>query len=272
MASRRRTTIACALFCAACSSGGTAAEPSAPVAPVDSPADVRSILAKTRERYRNAKTYADEGTFRDVFYPGTDRESVTTGRFRTRWAAPDRLVFDLRIDPGPFSAADRLAVWTPRKGATKILFLGKTEDEASLDAALSSLQGVARGLTGLIPRWLGQGCRCSGTYESRGTVACGSSMCVELTATLRPDHRVTLVIDTASGALRKYRTNDVIHPQPMRADVLAGLSPSARESIEKHGLEPFEVEQTVDFQPTFDEPVDEAALTFDPSDDVTHPR
>jgi hypothetical protein len=240
-------------------------EPSAPVSSADSAADVQSILAKTRERYRNAKTYADEGTLRVVFEPGTDRERVTTGRFRTRWAAPDRLSFDLRIDPTKFSEAERLAVWTPRGGGTKTFFLDKIENAESLDSALSALQGVTNGLTGLVPRWLGQGCRCSGTYEARGIVACGPATCIELAATLRPNDRVTLSIDTATGALRKYSSVTLITPTPMPEELLVRLSPAAREAEQKRSLEPFEVQQTVDFDPKFDERIDEAAFTVDPS-------
>jgi hypothetical protein len=80
------------LVCAACSGTVAATDPSAPTGPAQPAQEVQAILAKTRDRYRNARSYSDEGTFRDVSNPGDgEKESITTGRFRTRWRAPDRL-------------------------------------------------------------------------------------------------------------------------------------------------------------------------------------
>ena len=92
-----------------------------------------------------------------------------------------------------------------------------------------------------------------------------SATCIELAATLRRDERITLTIDTATGALRKYSSVTLITPTPMPEALLAGLSPATREAAAKRSLEPFEVEQTVDFDPKFDERIDQAAFTVDPS-------
>ncbi len=256
------------LACTACGGGVSTADPAAPIAAPESAPDVSAILAKMTARYRSAKTYADVGTFRDVSHPGTDRESVTTASFRTKWVAPDRLLFDLRIDRTQYFDPDRLVVWTPTKGAIKRLFLGKIEDRPSLSDALYAFQGVTHGLTGLTPRWLVTGFATTATYEAGGTVACGSATCIELSAKLRENQRVTLSIDVATGALRKYVSSGTIAPRPLTPDMLEMLErmpPGKREALAQRALEPFEVQHTILFEPTFDAPIDESAFAFDPA-------
>lgn len=95
LAGRWRSLLVSVLFASAgCS--GSAADPTAPLAPTDSSPDVQAILSAMKARYRDAKTYSDEGTLRVVFEPGRDKEHVTSGRFKTRWVAPDRLSFALQ--------------------------------------------------------------------------------------------------------------------------------------------------------------------------------
>jgi len=262
----RAAAAASVLACAACSGTVAAPDPSAPAGPAEPAPEVQAILAKMRDRYRNARSYSDEGTFRDVSNPGeSEKESITTGRFRTRWRAPDRLRFDVRIEHDSFFPPETLAVWTPRVGVTKSLFLGRVDEETSLSGRpLRSLQGVSHGLTGIVPLWLVEGgCRCASTYELRGTSACGSTTCFELVATLRQDDRVTLFVDTATGGLRKYFRSRLT-PQPIAPEEFQFLPSAAHERFAARSLEPFDVEETIDIAPVFDVPVEESAFAYEP--------
>lgn len=252
--------------CTACSGGVTPPDPSAPLAPATSAPDVKAILARMSDRYRTAKAYGDEGTFRGVLHPGTDKELVTTARFHTRWVAPDRLRFELHVDADKFLPAKALAVWTPRAGVAKSWFLEKVRDENSLDGALGTMQGVSHGLTGLVPRWLvSSGCQLSSTYELRGTVACGSSKCFQLEGEPRQNEHTTLFISTSTSALLKYVDRATITPEPLTSEQLAQLPAEVRDQLSNASVEPFVVESTIEFYPTFDRPINESAFAFDPT-------
>ena len=131
-----------AAACAACSGGGTSADPSAPLTKPEAAPQVQSIIQNMRERYRSARTYSDEGTYRSVSRgPKGDVVGTFTARFRTRWRAPDRLGFEFHEDPSDFNSGGLIAVWTPRTGVTKSWFLDEEREDASLDDALGALQG-----------------------------------------------------------------------------------------------------------------------------------
>ncbi len=257
-----------AAACLACSGGGTSAEPSTPPATPEVAPQVQSILQHMRERYRSARTYSDEGTFRSVSRgPKGDVVGTFTARFRTRWSAPDRLRFEFHEDPSEFAPARLIAVWTPRTGVTKSWFLDEERDDASLDAALGALQGVSHRTTGLVPRWLYEGgCKCVAQYELRGKTSCGRSTCFEMAGAMTPERRVTLFVDISNYALRKVVWRSKLLLEPIPSEYLDRVPPEQRErlraTLEAHRND--EEEDTMEIEPTFDGPMEATAFDFKP--------
>ena len=210
--------------------------------------EARAILTKMNERYANAKTYRDEGTYRDAFrdLDGTLKET-RTGRFKTRWrSSPDRMVFVLQ-DEGRGAAHDRLrvlAVWSSDGGAKQLLE-GHTTELVSLDLALGAMQGVTHGLTKLVPRWLlDRGSRRYLNWTVRGRTTCGDNHeCWHLEAP-REDGKGTIAyfVDVETSALRRFTAHTTIG----------------------QGNAAFIVDDEVNLTPTFDEPLPDYELVFDP--------
>jgi hypothetical protein len=201
--------------------------------------EARSILVKMNERYANAKTYRDEGTYRDAFrdLDGTLKET-RGGQFKTRWRAPDRMLFVLQ------DGKDVRAVWSSSDGAKELLE-GRTTERESLDLALAAMQGVTHGLTKLVPRWLlDRGSRRYLSWTVRGRVPCSDNHeCWHLDAP-REDGKGTIAyfVDTESFALRRFTAHTTIG----------------------EGNGKFIVDDEVNLIPVFDEPMPDYELAFDP--------
>jgi hypothetical protein len=252
----------------ACSGGATTGDPSAPLAAPESVVDARTVLQRMQERYRSARTYRDESTYRSVSRGANgDVVATVTARLRTRWSAPDLLRFELHEEPSKFFPARSLVIWTPRSGVTMSWFLEEERFESSLDDALGSLQGVSHGTTGLVPRWLSDGgCKCSAQYELRGTTRCGHATCFELAGTLTSARRATLYVDTSSHALRRVVWTSTPPLEPIPAKYLDPVPPERREGL-RTALEArraAEIEDVLEIEPTFDGPMDAAAFEFKP--------
>ena len=235
---RRAGAALFSLVLAACSDTATSSvAPAMPSEPTTPSPDAQSILAKMSERYRTANTYSDQGTFRSEWTRRNGERGVDRAKFRTRWSKPGRLWFELEDESDDADDADdRIVVWTPRPGVTKRLFLGNVEDMESLDDALGALHGVSHGVTGLASRWLVDGgCRCSGKYELRATSACGRATCFELVASLSSGMHVTLYVSTEDHSLRRCVVRWMKDGKPGGED-------------------------TIEIEPTFDAPIDDAAF------------
>lgn len=210
-----------------------AKEPQSAAAPAGSAAPTaEKILAKMNARYAGASSYRDQGSYRDSY---RDREgnlqNARTGRFKTAWRSDGRLLFVL-TDEG--SSARTCAAWTSAARAQSFAAGAVTEHE-SLVEALGAIRGVSHGVSGLVARWLVE--RKVGTndrYELRGRVACGSGECWHLQAS-----RVGLFVDVATSALRRFTA---------KSEIGGGLI----------------LEDEVTFDPTFDAPVADYDLMFDP--------
>jgi hypothetical protein len=191
------------------------------------------------ERYASAKTYRDEGTYRDAFrdLDGSLKET-RTGHFKTRWRAPDRLLFVLE------DGANVRAVWSSANG-TKELLDGRTTERDSLDVALGAMQGVTHGLTALVPRWLlDRGNRRYLDWTVRGRAGCGDNReCWTLEAK-REDGKgtLTLFVDVETFALRRFTSHATIG----------------------EGNAAFILDDEVNLTPVFDEPMPDYELAFDP--------
>jgi hypothetical protein len=236
--------------------GGSAqTEPPKPAAQAPQPSAVDEIVAHMKHRYAMAKTYSDEGTLQlTIRGPNGHTQS---SKLQTHWRAPDRLRFDF----------DEIHVWTTREGEAKTWFIDKTDTHESLDAALYALQGVTHATTALVPRWLAFGVAVHPGYVVRGEAPCGTSTCIVL-AGKNNDRDIEMFIDKTTYALRRHRSKGLVKldteeirrraealPEPARSRVLEHL---------KHEVEPFEVETSLDLDPKFDAPIDEAALDFTP--------
>ena len=212
----------------------------APPAPSPPSAEARPILAKMNDRYATAKTYRDEGTYRDAFrdLDGSLKET-RTGRFKTRWRAPDRMLFVLE-DGG----RSPLAVWSSNDGA-KELVAGRTNERDSLDVALGAMQGVSHGLTALAPRWLlDRGNRRHLAWTVRGRAACTDNHeCWHLDAP-REDGKgtIALFVDVETFALRRFAMHATLG----------------------EGNAAFIIDEEVQLSPQFDEPMPDYELAFDP--------
>jgi hypothetical protein len=245
-----RTAIVASIVFLACS-------PPPPDAPVNrATPSAENILQAMRERYRTAKTYRDEGHFRDVFHRKDQPGHVESGRFRTMWGGSERLAFELHVDPGTFFPGQTMAVWTPKSGGVKSLHLGAVKDEDSVSDALYAMQGVSHYITGLVPRVLvGGDCTGNVHYEVRATVPCGNATCFELERTSNADH-TSFFIDTKTSALRKYVQRATITPTdpPELRNI---MKPEEYEEFRKRSHEPFDVESTIEIEPSFDVAVDD---------------
>jgi hypothetical protein len=236
---------------------------------------VQSIIQKMRERYQSARTYCDEGTYRSVSRgPQGNVVATLTARVRTRWAAPDHLLFEFREDPSEFDPGGTIAVWTPRTGVTKSWSIDEESTEPSLDAALGALQGVSHRTTGIVPRWLYEGgCKCALQYELRGTTNCGRATCVELAGTTAPDRRVTLFVDTLNHALRRIIWNSKFPLEPIPTSYLDRVAPARREEV-RIALEAkrsVEDEDTLEIEPTFNGSMEVTAFDFVPPPESKKP-
>lgn len=78
----RHGLLIAALICVACSSGSTS-EPAAALAPAVSAPNVQAILAGVKAKYKNTKTYSDEGTFRSVRRTQGDKDVRRSKRERS---------------------------------------------------------------------------------------------------------------------------------------------------------------------------------------------
>lgn len=257
-----------AAVCTACSGGGTTADPSMPLVKLEARPQVEAILQNMRERYRSARTYRDEGTYRSVSRgPNGNVVATASARVRTRWAAPNRLLFEFHEDASRFDPGGIIAVWTPHAGVTKSWSVDEETVEPSLDAALGTLQGVSHRTTGLVPRWLLEGgCKCALPYELRGTTKCGRATCFELAGATGPDRRVTLFVDAKNHALRKVVWNSRFSLEPIPAEVLDRV-PAERRSAAQAKLEAersVEDEDTLELEPTFDGPEEATSFDFEP--------
>jgi hypothetical protein len=236
----RKTLLVLGLSC--CATKTTAPETHAASAAQRAPeptTEARAILAKMNERYANAKTYRDEGTYRDAFrdLDGSLKET-RTGHFKTRWRGPDRMLFVLE------DGKDVRAVWSSTEGAKELLE-GKTTERESLDLALGAMQGVTHGLTKLVPRWLlDRGSRRYLSWTLRGRVACGDNReCWHLEAP-REDGKGTIAyfVDADTFALRRFMAHSTLG----------------------EGNGKFIVDDEVQLTPVFDEPLPDYELAFDP--------
>lgn len=230
------------------------------------PPSVAEILRRVNERYASASTYSDEGTVRDIMRRPNGETSTTIGKIRTRWRAPDHMLFELTEKDDEFPE-DHLAAWTTGK-ITKGWFLGRVEEHASLDDALGAYQGVSLGLTALVPRWLlSRGCRISLDYTLEGESACGSSTCFVLVSKVGT-RSVTLAIDRDTYALRRYRSVSTVVPSAdsvkRAAEHAEELSVTERADFLKRVAEPFEVDMTVVYTPVFDASLPADAFDFKP--------
>lgn len=215
------------------------------------------VLARVDERYRNARTYSDRIAYRNVRTRGDGERSVSTARARTLWVAPDWLLFELEDDPTEFFDGKRLALWTPAPGIVKSLFLGTVRDEdASIDSGLYRLQGVSHGLTWHVPRQLLVG-RGIASADRFALTIDGEQFRLE--AELDPEARVTLFVDQADYALRRVVTWDLIRPV-ITAKELEMVEADIRDAVAANASKPFESENTIDYTPTFDAPIDDAAF------------
>lgn len=223
-------------------------------------ARARDIVEKLNERYRSARTYSDAIAYRNV----TTREgetSVSTARARTVWVAPDRLLFELHDDPTEFFEAKRLALWTPRPGVVKSLFLGSVRDDESIDSGLYRLQGVSHGLTGLVPRCLLEGGFLGGEqFELKDDVDH-----FVLEGTFDPEWRVTFAVDARDYALRRAVIWKFIRPEPLSRAQMEKIPEDIREEVLRQGAKPFESESTIDYTPAFDAPIDAAVFDLEVS-------
>jgi hypothetical protein len=251
------------LLLVACSA---TSEPTRPTTQAEAP-EARAIIARMTERYRIATTYRDEGTGVAVMSRGT--YNVTRSQFRTRWMAPNRMTFELRDEATGISKSTRLAVWTDRSSKiTKSLFNNRIREDASLADGLGSMIGLSHLVTGLAAGFLVEGgCRPTATYQLVGTVSCGAAnTCFELAGTL-PGRDVKLFIDTTTSALRKYVSRSVIQYTEEQCQLRVDFAPKEidGEALRKYCLEPFTVDQTIEFNPVFDAPISEHEFDVDTS-------
>jgi hypothetical protein len=259
---------ACLLACSLLIACARAPEPTPSVAATAPPiADVQTILAKMKERYATAKTYRDEGTYKDVYIELNGVESHrVAGQFKTRWRQPNRLLFIEQENVDEWGFADRIAVWRDASGATRSLFLDEVNDEEDLDTALDDLHGVSKGTTGLVPSWLaGRPCACTLKYHFTQRVQCANARCFVLEADVDANHMITLFIDTTTFALRRYATRHKIVPRPHTDAELARLPETVRERVRNRKFEPFIVESEIVYTPEFDVKLDESDFAFDPT-------
>lgn len=248
--------------------GGTA-ETTAPQTTVQLPV-VGEVIRRMNERYTNASTYSDEATLTQTYRHRDGRTSTTTAAIQTRWRRPDRFFIDMRTDSA--SSDRRLTVWS-KGGVTKGWFLERVENHESLDMALYAYQGVSHGVTALVPRWLAGGSRRTRLdFALAADAACGASMCFVLASTTGA-RVVTLMVDRDTYAVRRYHDVHTIVPDPAehaRRDrrIAETLPADKREEFLKdaarRSVEPFEVEQRIDFTPVFDAPLADSAFDFTP--------
>lgn len=216
--------------------------------------NAREIVERVNERYRSARTYADEIAYRNV-KTREGESSVSSGHARTVWAAPDRLLFELHDDATEFFDAKHLAIWTPAPGIVRSLFLGRVEESESIATALGVFRGVSHGLTGLVPRALVEGAfRASDRFELRSDA---ERFVLEIV--IDAESRMTFFVDKDDYAVRRVVRWDLVRPVVSPAQ-LEMVDADIRDEVAVSVSKPFESEDTIDYTPSFDVPIDDAVF------------
>jgi hypothetical protein len=236
-----------AVFLAVCSAC-SARHPSSPGESASSRSaepDAAAVLARMNARYASAQTYRDDGTYRDAFRDLDGKlTGARTGRFRTRWRAPDRMLFELEEDDLHDRPTNKIAVWTPPGQRPREMLIGRVVERESLDAALFATQGVSHGVTSLVPRWLwDHGNRHELAYRYVARARCGDAECFEIEAPREDGRgRISLFIDTTTYALRRFAAHKQLGD----------------------GASAFVADDEIVLTPIFDEPLPDYELAFDP--------
>jgi hypothetical protein len=261
----------------ACPSRTTAPSPTDAPSADSSTRDASEILHRMAERYASARLYEDSGIAIDVDLPddGGSEGSRSRIEFETDY---DRVGggfrFAYRKTYERFFAPDWRVI--SREGKGPVRLMEKRGPDATktydLQAAAGAIAGVSSGTSEYVPQMLlGAPCDYARgdeglSYRTDGEEVVNGVPCVRLSAG-RGERTVILWIAKVDHSLRKRFDHNRLGEQPMAEDAIESAvayvpqEQREEEAARLRSPRPFVAEQTVEWTPVFDRPIDPARFT-----------
>jgi hypothetical protein len=234
-------------------------------------------------RYRVAKTYEDRGSSVTFLHSdGGERAARSTLLFRTAFdRSSGRFLFDYTKTYGESSDATRGVIWREATGDARVWTTFRPElEEIAAERAIAGLTGVSGGTAWNVPAMLFG----IGSVWDRGlagrlatlplvvepTERVRGTACVKVTAR-RGEAEVSVWIGANDQAVHRiFERSRIVPKQRSPEEILARLPPDLSDDVKLAVLEaheaarPFLAEQTIDYQPTFDGPLEDGRFHFVP--------
>jgi hypothetical protein len=247
-------------------------------APAPAATSAQNILGEMYQRYITARSYEDQGTLVSVIRRDDGSEpSTTRTAFNTAFdRATGSFRFEYTKTHDQFFDPDHHVIWRAGSGRARVWWTTRPEVESDdLDAGLAAMAGVSDGTSRTVPSMLlgwAAGMKRDLGYVPDGDDLAGGTPCVKMSAR-RDGGVVTLWIAKDDHSLRKVTSRDHIdgthnaHHDEHIARAAARLPEERRaEFIEDmRKPRPFASEDTVEYSPTFDRPIDPSRFEFTPS-------
>ena len=228
-----------------------------------------SILRASRARYRSCSTYQDTGTSSGYIQTASEsqpiRLNLTFGTIFEKETGALRFEYT-RTDEGSTEPVRRV-MWRRSKGPVSVWgSIGKSVETMDLQAAASTLSGVSRGTVNhVLSRlfgWTDPESE-SQTVQIDGEEVVRGRECFRLVSH-GPYQNVIIWIDEGDYSLRRRFSWEYIDPRRL-AKKLAGsfiMSNVLVAELEKSSIQTSE--ETVEYSPVFDRPIDPERFLFSP--------
>ena len=178
---------------------------------------VESILAQTAQTYAEAETYQDQGELIEVINPGPDG-TPTRALFATKYAKPDKWIFDGRQQIEPEAPPSQFVAWSP--GTKKESFYQIADQPpvrgSNTKFSFGLMMGsFTSGIAMLAPSLLGPTDEVAKPellnpdrkWKLTGSEKVGGADCYQLTGIrgLDKEFDIRLWIDKKTGLIRRYK-------------------------------------------------------------------
>lgn len=233
-----------------------------------------NTLAEMYQRYATARTYEDHGIVVGVIRPddGTEPDNSRTV-FETAFdRATGSFRFEYTETHERFFPPDRHVIWRSGRGLAHVWWtIREPVEDTELDRGLAAMAGVSGGTSRTVPSMLlgwAAGMKRDLGYAADGEGVAGGTACLKM-STRHGNGTFTMWIgkdDHALHRLTEHHHIDGAHSEEEIAALIARSPEDHRKEVADmlRTPHPFMSEQTIDYAPVFDRPIDPARFAFTP--------